>query len=162
MYKKIAYTERADIWSVGVTMYTLLTGRYPFDYAGREPVDVIDDRLPRLKELGRGAGQTHSAREPGPQDHSKRNIETGLVRGHGNRTASNRAGRRCRGNAVLRKRSVLGARTPEKLLATGWLLFEKCCGRYQVKSAAPEESVAPSCKLWHFRRDLKNPFELHR
>jgi serine/threonine protein kinase len=50
MYKRIVYTERVDIWSPGVTMYTLLTGRYPFDYAGRDSVDVIDDRLPRLME----------------------------------------------------------------------------------------------------------------
>jgi hypothetical protein len=37
-------------------MYTLLTGRYHFDYMGRYPVDVIHDRLARLtehKELGK-------------------------------------------------------------------------------------------------------------
>jgi serine/threonine protein kinase len=50
MYKKFAYTERADIWSLGVTMYTLLTRRYPFDCAGREPLNVIHNRLPRLME----------------------------------------------------------------------------------------------------------------
>jgi serine/threonine protein kinase len=50
MYKKIVHTERVDIWSLGVTVYTLLTGRCPFDYTGREPVDVIHIRLPRLME----------------------------------------------------------------------------------------------------------------
>jgi serine/threonine protein kinase len=50
MYKKITCTESVDIWSLGVTMYTLLTRRYPFDYTGREPVDVSHDRLPRLTE----------------------------------------------------------------------------------------------------------------
>jgi serine/threonine protein kinase len=50
MYKKIACTERVDIWSLGVTMCTLLSGKYPFDYTGREPVDLIHDRLPKLKE----------------------------------------------------------------------------------------------------------------
>jgi serine/threonine protein kinase len=34
-------------------MYRLLTERCPFDYTGREPVDVIQDRLPRLMELGK-------------------------------------------------------------------------------------------------------------
>jgi serine/threonine protein kinase len=50
MHKKIAYTEMVDIWSLSVTMYTLLTGRYPFDSRGRELVEVIHDRLPRLME----------------------------------------------------------------------------------------------------------------
>jgi serine/threonine protein kinase len=50
MYEKIVCTERVDIWSLGVTMYTRLTGRYPFDCTGREPVDVIHERLPRLME----------------------------------------------------------------------------------------------------------------
>jgi serine/threonine protein kinase len=50
MYKKIAYIERVDIWWLGVTMCTLLTGSYPFDYTGREPVDLIHDRLPKLME----------------------------------------------------------------------------------------------------------------
>jgi hypothetical protein len=31
-------------------MYTPLTGTYPFNYTGRELVDVIHDRLPRLME----------------------------------------------------------------------------------------------------------------
>jgi serine/threonine protein kinase len=50
MYKKITYRESVGIWSLGVTMYTLLTRTYPFDYTGREPVDVIHDRVPRLME----------------------------------------------------------------------------------------------------------------
>jgi serine/threonine protein kinase len=50
MYKKIAYTEKVDIWSLGVTMCTLLTERYPFNYTGREPIRVIHDRLPILTE----------------------------------------------------------------------------------------------------------------
>jgi serine/threonine protein kinase len=56
MYKNITYTERVDIWSLGVTMYTPLTGMYPFDYTGREPVDLIHDMLPRLtvrEQLGK-------------------------------------------------------------------------------------------------------------
>jgi serine/threonine protein kinase len=50
MYKKIACTERVDIWSLGATMYTLLTRRPLFDYTGRETVGVIHNRLPRLME----------------------------------------------------------------------------------------------------------------
>jgi serine/threonine protein kinase len=50
MYKKTTYTERADIWSLGVTMYTLPTGRSLFNYMGRERIGVIHDRLPRLME----------------------------------------------------------------------------------------------------------------
>jgi serine/threonine protein kinase len=50
MYRKITYTEGVDICSLCVTMHTLLTGRYLFDYMGREPVDVIHDRPPRVME----------------------------------------------------------------------------------------------------------------
>jgi hypothetical protein len=69
---------------------------------------------------------------------------------------------RCRGKAVLGRRSVFGVQTPKKLLATDWLLFDKFARRYRVKSAAPEGSVGPRCKLGRFKRDLKNPFELYR
>jgi hypothetical protein len=41
-------------------MYTLLTGRCPFDYTGREPVNLIHDRRPRLME-GEELGELSTA-----------------------------------------------------------------------------------------------------
>jgi calcium/calmodulin-dependent protein kinase I len=48
MLKNEPYTSAVDIWALGVVFYTMMTSWMPFDFEGRDPVRVVELRLPRL------------------------------------------------------------------------------------------------------------------
>jgi serine/threonine protein kinase len=50
LLKCLPYTEKVDMWSLGVTMFALLTGGLPFEFEGKEPLDVIHEELPYVTD----------------------------------------------------------------------------------------------------------------
>jgi serine/threonine protein kinase len=57
MLRMVPYTERVDIWSLGVVMFVLKTGSYPFPpTVGQDQLSVIQGSLPHLMERNDLAG----------------------------------------------------------------------------------------------------------
>jgi serine/threonine protein kinase len=53
LYRQQPYTEKVDIWALGITMYALLTGRMPFDANDYDAmVREILRGMPNLLETG--------------------------------------------------------------------------------------------------------------
>jgi serine/threonine protein kinase len=52
MYRREAYNEKADIWSLGITLFACLTGSFPYDSSNQAKMaNEIAQGIPRLTEL---------------------------------------------------------------------------------------------------------------
>jgi serine/threonine protein kinase len=49
MWRRIAYTEKVDVWSLGVTMFVMLVGEFPYGLErGRSGIECIEEGVGRL------------------------------------------------------------------------------------------------------------------